>query len=46
MTLRPDSPERASALVFAVMPPGAEETPEERDRMTEIAELIERIAAL
>jgi GTP-binding protein HflX len=41
MTLRPDSPERASALVFAVMPPGAEETPEERDRMTEIAELIE-----
>jgi GTP-binding protein HflX len=41
MTLRPDSPQRASALVFAVMPPGAEETREERDRMTEISELIE-----
>ena len=41
MTLHPDNQERASALVFAVMPPGAEETREERDRMAEIAELIE-----
>ncbi len=40
MTLGPDTHERATAVIFAVMPPGAEETREERDRMAEIVELV------
>jgi GTP-binding protein HflX len=40
MTLGPDGSERAKAVIFAVMPPGAEESREERDRMAEIGELI------